>query len=142
MPTRKAKTLLSDSDSDSSDVEMEERLAPSDRSFTSSSDEDDEGPTTMANMETLSRALDARAAREAELDVEELQEAAIGAEDDDADMQAGMDEDGEPFHLPSAEERAKEKRVGGPDVVLVQKRMKECVRVLGNFRKLAAKGRY
>jgi ribosomal RNA methyltransferase Nop2 len=107
------------------------------------SEGDEDGPTTMANMEARSRALDAKAALEADLDAEEMQNAALGDEDeeDDVDMDGEIDEDGEVFQLPTAEEREAEKKVGGPDVHVVQRRMRECVRVMGNFRKLAAKGR-
>jgi ribosomal RNA methyltransferase Nop2 len=108
-----------------------------------SDDVDEDEPVTMANMEARSRALDARATREAELDLEEMQRQA--ADDDDdvqmADVQAGMDEDGQPFDLPTAEEREQEEKAGSTDVLIVQKRMRECIRVLGNFKKLAAKGR-
>ena len=48
--------------------------------------EDDDGPVTMANMEARSRALDAQAAAEAELDVEEMQDAAYVSEDEDEDV--------------------------------------------------------
>jgi 25S rRNA (cytosine2870-C5)-methyltransferase len=118
--------------------------SPSDSSWGGSDeDEDKDGPITMANMESRSRALDARAAHEAELDLEELQEAAVEAEDgENANIQAGMGEDGEPFRLPTAQEREEERKSGGPDVVVVQRRMAECARVLGNFKKLAASGTY
>ncbi|KAI0647188.1 NOL1/NOP2/sun family RNA met [Trametes meyenii] len=116
------------------------------------SDEDEDGPITMKNMEARSRALDARAAREAELDAEELRQAALAgemsdddfADVDDVDMDEqgeGVEEGEEAFELPSAEELEEEKKRGGPDVHTVQRRMRECVRVLGNFRRFAAKGR-
>jgi hypothetical protein len=111
----------------------------------SSSDEDsgEEGEhVTMGNMEKLSRALDAEAAREAELDIEEMQNAALTGDDEDIDV--GMDdedeEEGEPFHLPTAEEREEEKK-GVSDVQVIQRRMRYCVRVLRNFKKLAEKDR-
>ncbi|EJF65985.1 NOL1/NOP2/sun family RNA met [Dichomitus squalens LYAD-421 SS1] len=111
-------------------------------------EEDEDGPITMKNIEARSRALDARAAREAELDLEELQQAELAGEEDGDDFaDADMDEEGEggedseAFVLPTAEEREEEKKRGGPDVHTVQRRMRECVRVLGNFNKLAAKGR-
>lgn len=73
--------------------------------------------------------------------MEEMQNAAFkGSEDEDIDME-GEGEDGEAFHLPTAEERAEEKE-GVADVHVVSRRMRECVRVLSNFRKLGAKGRY
>ncbi|KII89210.1 hypothetical protein PLICRDRAFT_110140 [Plicaturopsis crispa FD-325 SS-3] len=50
-------------------------------------------------------------------------------------------EEGDIFVLPTTEEREAEKKAGGPDVNVVQRRMRECVRILGNFRRLAAKGR-
>ena len=93
----------------------------------------------MANMEARSRALDAEALAEAERDMEE-QQAAPADEEADVDVDGGA-EDGEAFHLPTPQEREEEKKVGGPDVQLVQRRMRECVRILGNFKKLASKGR-
>jgi ribosomal RNA methyltransferase Nop2 len=112
------------------------------------SDEDDDGHITMANMEARSRALDAKAALEANLDAEEMQLAALGDQNDDeedVDMDGEIgndDEDDEVFQLPNAAEREEEKKTGGPDVHIVQRRMRECVRVLGNFKGLAAKERY
>lgn len=106
--------------------------------------EDDDGPITMGNMEARSRALDAKAAIEADLDAEEMQLAALGDQNDDEediDMDGEIDDDGEVFQLPTSEEREEEKKAGGPDVHVVQRRMRECVRVLGNFKKMAAKGR-
>ncbi|KAH8106713.1 NOL1/NOP2/sun family RNA met [Cristinia sonorae] len=108
-------------------------------------DDDEDGPITMANMEARSRALDAKAAREAGLDIEELQAAVRDGEEDGDDF-ADEDEEGEGdedegFQLPTAEEKEEEQKQGGPQVHVVQKRMRECVRVLGNFRKLGAKGR-
>lgn len=111
----------------------------------SDEDSDDEsdnedGPITAKNIEFRSRALDEEAAREAELDLEEMQNAALDASDDEIDME-GEGEDAEAFHLPTAEERAEEKNHVA-DVHVVQRRMRECVRILGNFRKLGAKDRY
>jgi len=107
-------------------------------------DDDDDEPVTMANMEARSRALDAEALAEAERDVEE-QQAAAKAGDGDIDMEGDEDGDSETggavFHLPTQQEREEEKRAGGPDVQVVQRRMHECVRVLGDFKKLARKGR-
>ncbi|KAK0228443.1 NOL1/NOP2/sun family RNA met [Armillaria fumosa] len=116
----------------------------SDKSSDSGEEESDEdGPTTMANMEARSRALDAKAAAEAELDAEELQQAAFDEGDDDLEMDDDVDEVDEEdnFHLPTAAEREEEKKSGVPDVHLVQRRMRECVRVLGRFKKLAEPGR-
>ncbi|KAJ7940735.1 NOL1/NOP2/sun family RNA met [Mycena leptocephala] len=116
----------------------------SDDSSESDSDGDDDR-ITIANMEARSRALDAKAAEEAELDIEEFQ-AAAGSEDEDedADMEgqedANGDMDAEPFRLPTAAEREEEK-ISVPDVHLVQRRMRECVRILGKFKRLAEKGR-
>lgn len=117
----------------------------SDDSSESDSDGDDDR-ITIANMEARSRALDAKAAEEAELDIEEFQ-AAAGSEDEDedADMEgqedANGDMDAEPFRLPTAAEREEEK-ISVPDVHLVQRRMRECVRILGKFKRLAEKGRW
>ncbi len=111
-------------------------------------DEDEEAPVTMANMEARSRALDAAAVREADLDAEEMRQAElVGEEEDDfADADMDADEEGEgdeeAFQLPTAEEREQEKKTGGPQVQVVQRRMRECVRILNNFRRLGAKGRY
>ncbi|KAF9053574.1 NOL1/NOP2/sun family putative RNA met [Hymenopellis radicata] len=109
------------------------------------SDSDDDEPVTMANMEARSRALDAQALEEAELDADELRQAAFNEEDDEDefDMDDAEDEvgDEDKFHLPTAEEREVEKTQGGPDVQTVQRRMRECARVLGRFKKLAEPGR-
>lgn len=121
----------------------------SDASSDSDEDEDDEdGPVTMANMEARSRALDAKTIRDAELDAEEMRDAEIDGEDDDdlasADEEGAGEEQGdeEPFQLPTADEREEEKKNGGPQVHIVQRRMRECVRVLNKFSKRAAEGRY
>lgn len=103
-------------------------------------DEDSEGEdehVTMGNMEKRSRALDAEAAREAELDMEEMQNAGLAEEDEDEDED---EDEGEPFHLPTTEEREEEKK-GVSDVQVVQRRMRHCVRVLRNFKKLAEEDR-
>lgn len=119
------------------------KIIPTGSDASDSSDEEDE-PVTMANMEARSRALDDQAALEADLDLEEMQNAvADGEEEDDDDLAIDPDadeQDVEPFHLPTAGEREHEKKLGGPDVHLVQRRMRECVRILNNFRKLS-KGR-
>ncbi|KAJ3822932.1 NOL1/NOP2/sun family RNA met [Lentinula raphanica] len=109
----------------------------------SSSDDDDDERITMANMAARSKALDEAAAAEAALDVEEMQQAAFNEEeDDDLDMDEDEEEiDGEPFRLPTQEEKEAEAKAGGPDVHVVQRRMRDCVRVLGKFKKLAEKGR-
>lgn len=98
----------------------------------------------MANMAARSKALDEQAAAEDALDVEEMQQAAFNEEDDDDDLDMDEDEeetDGEPFRLPTREENEAESKAGGPDVHVVQRRMRECVRVLGRFKKLAEKSR-
>lgn len=124
-PTKIIPNALESSDSDSSSEDEEERI-------------------TIANMEARSRALDAQATADAEIDAEEMQRAEQeGGSDDFDEMDEEMDEgpDGEAFHLPTPEERAEEKEAGGPDVNSVQRRMRECVRVLGNFKKRAEAGR-
>jgi ribosomal RNA methyltransferase Nop2 len=53
------------------------------------------------------------------------------------------DEEGgpsEPVKILTPEEREVEKKAGGPDVLTVQRRLRHCVRVLQNFKKLG-KGR-
>ncbi|PPQ72151.1 hypothetical protein CVT26_006907 [Gymnopilus dilepis] len=122
--------------------------APSDSEATSDEEDDADEPVTMANMAKLSRKLEARAAEEAELAAEELKAlAAAEDEDEDEEMDVDAPEDAngdiaaEPFHLPTAAEREQEKASGGPDVHLVQRRMRECVRVLSKFSKRAEKGR-
>lgn len=110
------------------------------------SSEDDE-PVTMANMAERSRKLEALAAEEAAVAEEELKASAFAAEeyDEDVDMTGEEDENGdvnaERFRLPTAEEREEEKTKGGPDVHTVQRRMRECVRVLSKFSKRAEPGR-
>ncbi|KAI9466259.1 NOL1/NOP2/sun family RNA met [Lactarius psammicola] len=110
---------------------------------TSSSETDEEGdniPLTASNFEARSRALDARLARNAELDAEELQLAAQVEVDDlecAEDMDVDEDEVDAPNNgtvLPTPEERAEEKRVGGPDVHVVQKRMRQCIGILKRWK--------
>lgn len=103
-------------------------------------------------MEARSKALDDKAAAEAELDAEELRLAAEGGDDDEFEGMDDMDDDedegepgaaGEEFVLPSIQEREEEKKNGGPELHVVQRRMRECVRVLGKWKKLGEKsGRY
>ena len=50
--------------------------------------------------------------------------------DEDGDDAPGA----EGFILPTTEERAEEKRSGGPEVHVVQKRMRECVRILKRWK--------
>ncbi|KAF9005558.1 NOL1/NOP2/sun family-domain-containing protein [Cyathus striatus] len=115
--------------------------APDSSSAGETTDEDE--PLTMKNMEARSRALDKEAAAEAELDIQEVQDAYTT--DDDMEVDGEEDEEGdidiEPFRLPTASEREEEKANGGPDVHLVQRRMRECVHVLVRFKRLAEKGR-
>jgi ribosomal RNA methyltransferase Nop2 len=111
--------------------------------------EEGEGKTTIANMEARSRAMDAEAAKEAELDMQELQDAVAAGEMegddlDEMDGDEGDDEEGgpsEPVKILTPEEREAEKKAGGPDVLTVQRRLRHCVRVLENFKK-SGKGRY
>ncbi|KAI0273682.1 NOL1/NOP2/sun family-domain-containing protein [Gloeopeniophorella convolvens] len=108
---------------------------------TSDSEEDEDDPVTVANFEARSRALDVKAAREAQLDAEEFQDAAgagadefEGADDIDDDEEEVDAPGAETFVLPTAEERAEEKKAGGPEVHVVQMRMRECVRMLRRWK--------
>ncbi|KAK7014949.1 SAM-MT-RSMB-NOP domain-containing protein [Favolaschia claudopus] len=117
----------------------------SDDSSESESEEDEEERITIANMAAKSRALDDEAEAEAELDIAEQQAAAAASDEDEdvgmeGDEDANGDIDAEPFHLPTPAEREEEK-ISVPDVHTVQRRMRECVRVLGRFKRLAEKGR-
>ncbi|KAH9997230.1 NOL1/NOP2/sun family-domain-containing protein [Russula vinacea] len=125
------RSLFQDSDTstgDTSDADTDEN-------------EDEDAPITASNFAARSRALDARTAREAQLDVEELQIAAQ-VDADEFDGVEDMDDDDdevdvpgtEDVILPTAEERAEEKRSGGPEVHVVQKRMRECVRILKRWK--------
>ena len=106
------------------------------------------GKTTIANMEARSHAMDAEAAREAELDMQELQDAIAAGEMEGEDLEEiDGDEDeyhesgpSEPVKILTPAEREAEKKAGGPDVPTVQRRLRHCVRVLQNFKKLG-KGR-
>ncbi|KAH7107533.1 NOL1/NOP2/sun family RNA met [Auriculariales sp. MPI-PUGE-AT-0066] len=106
-------------------------------------DEDEDGPVTMSNMERKSRALDRKSAREAELDMAELQAAAEAEESDDdglADAVDDMNEDFEPFTLPTmAELAATDARTEDPQVVYA--RLRSCAAVLANFKRRAEPGR-
>jgi len=93
----------------------------------------------MANMEARSRAIDEAAAADAELDAEELRREALEAGDENMSDDQEVDDE---IRLPTAAEREEEKAKGGPDVQTVQERMRHCVRVLGNFKKHAEKGRW
>lgn len=107
------------------------------------------GKTTLANMEARSRAMDAEAAKEAEIDIQELQDAVAAGEMDDEDLDGvdGDEDDGEeggssePIKVLTSEEREAEKKAGGPDIFTVQRRLRHCARVLQNFKTLG-KGRY
>jgi ribosomal RNA methyltransferase Nop2 len=118
-----------------------------------SSDSDDSGSegggnkakekTTFANMEALSRTMDTEAAKEAELDMQELQDAIAAGEMEDDNLEELDDEEGgpsEPVKVLTSEGREAEKNAGGPDVFTVQRRLRHCVRVLEDFKKLG-KGR-
>jgi 25S rRNA (cytosine2870-C5)-methyltransferase len=113
----------------------------SDSSSDSEDEEDEDGPITIANMEKRSRALDAQAQREAELDALEMQEAELAGQDEDgldgSDVDMDGDADGEAFVLPSTEEREEQKKSGTTDVHILQRRIREIVRILGKFKKLA-----
>jgi 25S rRNA (cytosine2870-C5)-methyltransferase len=127
------RSLFQDSDLSSSDA--------SDSDIDSNEDED--APITASNFAARSRALDARAKREAELDAEELKMVAQdeadqfdGVEDMDDDEEE-MDVDvpeAEAAILQTAEQRLEEKKSGGPDVHVVQRRMRECVRILKRWK--------
>ena len=120
--------------------------ATSDSEMGSDSDSDSDAPITASNFAARSRALDARAAHDAQLDKEDFQMATQvntdefeGIEDMDEDEEE-VDEPGEEgIVLPTAEERAEEKRAGGPEVHIVQKRMRECVRILKKWKVFGAK---
>ncbi|TFK76544.1 NOL1/NOP2/sun family putative RNA met [Pluteus cervinus] len=116
----------------------------SDDSNSDDGSDDSDGPITMANMEARSRALDAKAFEEAEADLAEAQEQDAG-DDENLDMDGEEDQNGdaeaEPFRLLTKEELEEEAANGGPDVHLVQRRIRECIRILGKFKKLAEKGR-
>ena len=112
--------------------------------------EDEDAPVTASNFAARSRALDARTAREAQLDAEELQMAAQvdadefdGVEDMDDDEEEVDAPGAEDTILPTAEERTEEKKSGGPEVHVVQKRMRDCVRILKRWKVSGAKtGRF
>jgi ribosomal RNA methyltransferase Nop2 len=101
-------------------------------SYSESASQGDGERITGKNIEARSRALDQAAAVDAALDNEEMQRnAAPGDGEPDLEM----------FDLPTAEEREAEKKSGTLDVQEVQRRMQECVRVLGDFRRYGSKGR-
>lgn len=105
----------------------------------SDSDADsDSGPVTAANLEARSRKLDAKAKLDAELDLGMNQH---DDEDMDEDDEAGADGDLVTFDLPTAEEREEEKKRGGGELHEVHRRIQDCVKVLSDFKALAAKDR-
>jgi hypothetical protein len=137
VPLTHHRSLFEDSDDDASSSDTDEN-------------EGEDAPLTASNFAARSRALDARAAREAQLDAEELQHAAqVEADEFDGveDMDDDEDEDDAPgaegFSLPTIEERTEEKKSGGPEVHVVQKRMRECVRILKRWKASGARtGRF
>ena len=115
------------------------KVIPTASDASDSDDSNEDIRVTMANMEARSRALDATAATNAELDAEELRREALEAEDKNMSDDQEVDMK---IRLPTAAEREEEKAKGGPDVQTVQERMRYCVRVLGSFKKRAEKGRW
>ena len=103
------------------------------------SDDEDDDRITMANMERKAKALDRQLEEEAQLDIEEMQQA-VEEEDDGDDDEMDEEFDGA-FELPSAEEREAERKSGGSDLSAVQRRIQMCARVLSSFKKRAAPGR-
>ncbi|KAF8575794.1 NOL1/NOP2/sun family putative RNA met [Ramaria rubella] len=97
------------------------------------SDNDTEAAVTGKNFESRSRALDKQARLNAELDEEEMQQNAVPGADGEEDI--------EMFDLPTAEQREEERKKGGPDIQEVQRRMRECARVLGDFKRFRSKDR-
>ena len=132
-PSKKAKSKLSGKLSKSEESDSEE-------------DSDDER-ITAANFEAKARALDERALLDAELDAEELRQAALAHDsddemvDDDVDMDEAGEGDGDGLVLPTAEEREEERKTGAQDLNMVHRRMKHCARVLSNFKRLCSKDR-
>jgi 25S rRNA (cytosine2870-C5)-methyltransferase len=117
------------------DSEDDGEALPKGAAPSSDEDESDEdAPITGKNIEARSRALDEQAALDAALDEEEMQ--------NNAAPMADGEEDIEVFDLPTAEQREEEKGRGGPDVQEVQRRMQECAKVLGDFKRFGNKGRY
>jgi hypothetical protein len=116
-----------------SDSEPEDEPDDFDGGVDSDSESDDEGPITAANMEARSRKLDAQAARDAQLDLGINQRQGPTDGSDDGDLVT--------FDLPTAEEREAEKKIGGAELHEVQRRIQDCVRVLTDFKALAAKSR-
>ena len=95
---------------------------------------------TAANIEARTRALDEKAALDAELDAEELRRAAEAGLDDDL-MDEVADGDGDGLTLPTVEEREEERKAGGSELPQVHRRMQHCARVLNDFKRLGEKDR-
>lgn len=112
-----------------------------------SDSDSDEERVTAGNFERKARELDKQAALDAELDAQELREAALELGSDDEDMLEEEDDDekgqgdGDGFELPTPEEREEERRSGAQDLQMVKHRMEHCARVLSKFSKLGAKNR-
>ena len=112
-------------------------------------EEGDDLPLTALNFEARSHALDAKLARNAELDADELQLAAQ-VEADDLEGAEDMDADEDEVDVPdngaallTSEERAEEKRAGGPEVHVVQRRMRQCIGILKRWKTSGTKtGRF
>lgn len=149
VPTKKQKSKLLDRPLKIIPTGSDSEPSESDDSDSEGGGKKVKGKTTIANMEARSRAMDAEAAREAALDMQELQEAVAAGEmegDDFDEMDGGEDDDeeggpSEPVKILTSGEREAEKKAGGPDTLTVQRRLRHCVKVLDNFKKLG-KGRY
>ncbi|PVG02788.1 NOL1/NOP2/sun family putative RNA met [Serendipita vermifera] len=124
---------LSDSDEENDDED--------DGSDESSDDESDAGVVTAQNMEKRSRALEKRQKRMDQEEEEEQELLQRQAEEAEEDMDVDADEETDRFKLPTAEEREQEAQSGGVDLVVVQRRIRACKRILNRFSKLAEPGR-
>lgn len=92
-------------------------------------------------MEAKTRALDEQAALDAEAEAEELRQAAEGAGDEeDFEMDEAGEGDGDGFVLPTEEEREAQKGIAA-DLHGAQRRIQQCARILGNFKKLGSRDR-
>lgn len=107
----------------------------------SSDNDSDAGVVTAQNMEKRSRVLEKKKQRIEQEEQEEQELLRRQAEEADEDMDVDADEETDGFKLPTAEEREQEAQSGGVDLVVVQRRIRACKRILNRFSKLGEPGR-